>query len=79
MTGATGDDPLTDQDAAMAVKVWQEGRTGYPLVDAGMRQLLAEVESNARALRVCYFTTTAADLDRGPHPGVGFNLVLIHA
>ncbi|PVU81465.1 deoxyribodipyrimidine photolyase (plasmid) [Cellulomonas sp. WB94] len=31
------DDPATPAFAA-----WQSGRTGYPLVDAGMRQLLAE-------------------------------------
>jgi deoxyribodipyrimidine photo-lyase len=32
--------PYDPPDAAFAA--WQQGRTGYPLVDAGMRQLLAE-------------------------------------
>jgi len=34
------DDPA-DPTVAGAVEAWREGRTGYPLVDAGMRQLLA--------------------------------------
>lgn len=32
-------DPATDEAAARDLKAWQEGRTGYPIVDAGMRQL----------------------------------------
>jgi len=32
-------DPDTDEDAAADLKAWQHGRTGYPIVDAGMRQL----------------------------------------
>ncbi|WP_152188908.1 cryptochrome/photolyase family protein [Georgenia satyanarayanai] len=31
-----------DGDASDHVHAWQEGRTGYPFVDAGMRQLLTE-------------------------------------
>lgn len=34
-------DPTTDPAAAADLAAWQEGRTGYPFVDAGMRQLLA--------------------------------------
>jgi deoxyribodipyrimidine photo-lyase len=35
--------PVDDgPDAEHRVTAWQEGRTGYPVVDAGMRQLLAE-------------------------------------
>ncbi|WP_116968390.1 deoxyribodipyrimidine photo-lyase [Blastomonas sp. UPD001] len=30
-----------DKDVAADIKAWQQGRTGYPLVDAGMRQLWA--------------------------------------
>jgi deoxyribodipyrimidine photo-lyase len=30
------------RDADQAFRAWTEGRTGYPIVDAGMRQLLAE-------------------------------------
>jgi deoxyribodipyrimidine photo-lyase len=36
------DDPETDSDVARKLEAWQQGRTGFPLVDAGMRQLLAE-------------------------------------
>ncbi len=36
------DDPDTDDRVAEMVQAWREGRTGYPFVDAGMRQLLAE-------------------------------------
>jgi deoxyribodipyrimidine photo-lyase len=32
-------DPATDPAAARDLKAWQQGRTGYPIVDAGMRQL----------------------------------------
>lgn len=32
-------DPATDEVAARDLKAWQQGRTGYPVVDAGMRQL----------------------------------------
>jgi deoxyribodipyrimidine photo-lyase len=34
------DDPGSDDDAARSLAAWQQGRTGYPFVDAGMRQLL---------------------------------------
>ena len=36
------DDPATSEVAAERLAAWQEGRTGFPLVDAGMRQLRAE-------------------------------------
>ncbi|MEM6907677.1 MAG: deoxyribodipyrimidine photo-lyase [Pseudomonadota bacterium] len=32
-------DPLTDGHAARDLKAWQKGQTGYPIVDAGMREL----------------------------------------
>ena len=32
-------DPESDSQAARDLKAWQQGRTGYPIVDAGMRQL----------------------------------------
>jgi deoxyribodipyrimidine photo-lyase len=32
-------DPKHDKAAAADLKAWQQGRTGYPIVDAGMRQL----------------------------------------
>ncbi len=31
----------TDPDVAAQLKAWQQGRTGYPIVDAGMRELWA--------------------------------------
>jgi len=39
--------PWRDDDEALAA--WQEGRTGYPLVDAGMRQLMREGWMHNRA------------------------------
>ncbi|TCD05340.1 deoxyribodipyrimidine photo-lyase [Erythrobacteraceae bacterium CFH 75059] len=32
-------DPTADDEAAAGLAAWQQGRTGYPIVDAGMRQL----------------------------------------
>ncbi len=32
-------DPASDEQAAADLQAWQQGRTGYPIVDAGMRQL----------------------------------------
>jgi len=32
-------DPDEDEDAAADLRKWQKGKTGYPIVDAGMRQL----------------------------------------
>ena len=40
--GMRYDDPDRDPRAAERLAAWQAGRTGYPFVDAGMRQLLAE-------------------------------------
>ncbi|MGN6160708.1 MAG: FAD-binding domain-containing protein, partial [Marmoricola sp.] len=31
----------TGREAELRVEAWRQGRTGYPIVDAGMRQLLA--------------------------------------
>lgn len=42
LAGMPYDDPETDPEVADLLQAWREGRTGYPLVDAGMRQLLAE-------------------------------------
>ncbi len=33
------EDPDTDEDVAAQFEAWREGRTGFPFVDAGMRQL----------------------------------------
>jgi len=32
-------DPEKDSDVAAELQAWQQGKTGYPIVDAGMRQL----------------------------------------
>jgi deoxyribodipyrimidine photo-lyase len=36
------DDPVPGSVAAERLAAWEQGRTGYPLVDAGMRQMVAE-------------------------------------
>lgn len=36
------DEPAQDRRVADRFEAWRQGRTGYPLVDAGMRQLLVE-------------------------------------
>lgn len=42
LEGLQYDDPARDGVVAERFAAWQEGRTGYPVVDAGMRQLLRE-------------------------------------
>jgi deoxyribodipyrimidine photo-lyase len=51
------DDWRHDQDALSA---WQEGQTGVPIVDAGMRQLAAEgfMHNRARLITASYLTKT---------------------
>jgi deoxyribodipyrimidine photo-lyase len=46
------------QDEADALQAWQEGQTGVPIVDAGMRQLLAEgwMHNRARLITASYLT-----------------------
>lgn len=39
LAGLEYDDPDTDDTARERLEAWKEGRTGYPFVDAGMRQL----------------------------------------
>jgi deoxyribodipyrimidine photo-lyase len=45
----------TDEDALVA---WKEGRTGYPIVDAGMRQLMREgwMHNRARLITASFLT-----------------------
>ncbi|WP_024873982.1 cryptochrome/photolyase family protein [Saccharomonospora piscinae] len=42
------------------LRAWQEGRTGYPIVDAGMRQLLREgwMHNRARLITASFLTKT---------------------
>lgn len=44
------------------LRAWQEGRTGYPLVDAGMRQLRREgwMHNRARLVTACFLTKDLA-------------------
>jgi deoxyribodipyrimidine photo-lyase len=59
LTGAEGDD---------AFEMWQEGRTGVPLVDASMRQLRREgwVHNRARLVAASYLTKSlGVDWRRG--------------
>ncbi|MBE9373860.1 deoxyribodipyrimidine photo-lyase [Saccharopolyspora sp. HNM0983] len=43
-----------------ALRAWQQGRTGYPIVDAGMRQLLHEgwMHNRARLITASFLTKT---------------------
>lgn len=53
-----GDVPPAPADAARRLDAWRRGRTGIPLVDAGMRQLLAEgwMHNRARMVVGSYLT-----------------------
>jgi deoxyribodipyrimidine photo-lyase len=48
--------PWSDDEAAM--EAWRSGRTGYPIVDAGMRQLLATgwMHNRARMITASFLT-----------------------
>ncbi|MBF6455722.1 cryptochrome/photolyase family protein [Nocardia cyriacigeorgica] len=43
-----------------AVRAWQQGRTGFPIVDAGMRQLLTQgwIPGRARLITASFLSTT---------------------
>ncbi len=53
-----GDDWRTADDEADAVQAWKDGRTGYPIVDAGMRQLRREgyMHNRARMIVASFLT-----------------------
>ncbi|MFF7652077.1 cryptochrome/photolyase family protein [Streptomyces sp. NPDC007983] len=55
-----GDQWRSDDAAVAAVAAWKAGRTGYPLVDAGMRQLAGEgwMHNRARLLVASFLTKT---------------------
>lgn len=48
------------REDSLALTLWKEGRTGYPIVDAGMRQLLAEgwMHNRARLIVGSFLTKT---------------------
>jgi deoxyribodipyrimidine photo-lyase len=50
----------TERTAAGDIDAWREGRTGYPVIDAAMRQLRAEgwMHNRARLLTACFLTKT---------------------
>ncbi|MFJ3897395.1 cryptochrome/photolyase family protein [Streptomyces sp. NPDC090083] len=50
----------SERTAAEDIAAWKEGRTGYPLIDAGMRQLLHEgwMHNRARLLTASFLTKT---------------------
>jgi deoxyribodipyrimidine photo-lyase len=50
--------PLEYDDAGRLVAAWKQGRTGYPIVDAGMRQLRAEgwMHNRVRMITASFLT-----------------------
>ncbi|WP_019819520.1 cryptochrome/photolyase family protein [Saccharomonospora saliphila] len=48
------------RDAPAELRAWQEGRTGFPIVDAGMRQLLRQgwMHNRARLITASFLTKT---------------------
>ncbi|MEU9122291.1 deoxyribodipyrimidine photo-lyase [Streptomyces sp. NPDC048506] len=50
----------SEESAADEIAAWKEGRTGYPVVDAAMRQLLAEgwMHNRGRLLAASFLTKT---------------------
>ncbi len=51
-------DPDTDPDVAAGVQAWEQGRTGFPVVDAGMRQMVATgwMHNRARMITASFLT-----------------------
>ena len=58
LRGLRYDDPTTDPVVAQRVEAWRAGRTGYPFVDAGMRQLraLAWMHNRVRMVTASFLT-----------------------
>ncbi|MEU9146013.1 deoxyribodipyrimidine photo-lyase [Streptomyces sp. NPDC048349] len=50
----------TERDAGEEIQAWREGRTGYPVIDAAMRQLSGEgwMHNRARLLTASFLTKT---------------------
>jgi deoxyribodipyrimidine photo-lyase len=65
------DDPDQSTTAAERLKAWKEGNTGYPLVDAGMRQLQAEGWMHNR-VRMVVASFLIKDLHIGWWHGAGW-------
>ena len=49
---------LTYDEPADAIEAWKDGTTGYPIVDAGMRQLLSEgwMHNRVRMITASFLT-----------------------
>ena len=62
------DDPAANSTARRRFEAWKSGRTGYPLIDAGMRQLLAEGWMHNR-VRMVVASFLIKDLHIGWFPG----------
>jgi deoxyribodipyrimidine photo-lyase len=65
------DDPGRNATAANRLEAWKQGRTGYPLVDAGMRQMLAEGWMHNR-IRMVVASFLIKDLHIGWQHGAAF-------
>ncbi|QEV21186.1 cryptochrome/photolyase family protein [Streptomyces alboniger] len=55
-----GDRWRSQESAAQDIRAWREGRTGYPIIDAAMRQLLHEgwMHNRGRLLTASFLTKT---------------------
>ena len=58
LTRLAYDSPDDDPVAAARLRAWQDGQTGYPIVDAGMRQLRAEgwMHNRVRMITASFLT-----------------------
>jgi len=61
------------EEARRRVRAWEEGRTGYPVVDAAMRQLLAQGWMHNR-MRMLVASFYVKDLHQRWQPGARFFL-----
>ena len=69
--GMATDEPVRHAAAAKRLDAWKQGRTGYPLVDAGMRQLITEGWMHNR-IRMVVASFLIKDLHVGWQHGAAF-------
>jgi deoxyribodipyrimidine photo-lyase len=65
------DEPGRDMTAAKRLEAWKQGKTGYPLVDAGMRQMITEGWMHNR-IRMVVASFLIKDLHIGWQHGAAF-------
>jgi deoxyribodipyrimidine photo-lyase len=65
------DEPGRDVTAAKRLEAWKQGKTGYPLVDAGMRQMITEGWMHNR-IRMVVASFLIKDLHIGWQHGAAF-------